>query len=124
MRRIVFVLLLALARPASADEFFAPDKLAHFGSSFAWGALADTGLFHLVDVMGPVERTAAASALGLLPGLGVEIADELSSKYSFSWGDLAADAVGSVTGAITAELFNGQFFVAASNKQIKLVARW
>jgi hypothetical protein len=123
-RSWILVLALLVATPAAADDFFAPDKLAHWGSSTAWGFIAGTATYHLADEMGPVSRTLTSTALGTLPGLGVEIGDALSKGGRFSWGDLGADAVGAFTGAIFAELVNGQFFVSASGRQIKIIARW
>ncbi|HVH05948.1 MAG TPA: hypothetical protein VNE71_08125 [Myxococcota bacterium] len=128
MRRVALgTLVLAftavLARPAAADEFFAPDKLSHFGTSAGVGVVADTVAFHYVPKMGPVGRTLAATAAGTATGLIVEIVDS-TTGHGFSAGDLAADALGAATGALSSELFNGAFFVSASNREIKIGMRW
>ncbi|WP_268741736.1 hypothetical protein [Geotalea uraniireducens] len=39
-------------------------------------------------------------------------------------GDLLADGLGAATGAIAAELINGQLWVSASGRQIRLIGRW
>ena len=112
-----------LARPAAADDFFAPDKLSHFGTSVAVGFVADTIAYHYVPKWGPVGRTLAATATGTATGLIVEIVDS-ATGHGFGAGDLAADVLGAATGALSSELFNGAFFVSASQREIKIGMRW
>jgi putative lipoprotein len=131
MKRLVLVALafLFLARPAAADGFFASDKISHFGVNVGVGFATGTLVYHYSDKMGPVGkmgplgRTLTSTAIGTVPGLIVEIVDS-ATGHGFSAGDLGADVLGALTGAISAELFNGQFFVSASDRQIKLVMRW
>lgn len=114
---------LLLAGPARADEFFAPDKIAHFGTSVGVGFAADTVAYHYAKKMGPLGRTLTATAVGTVPGLITEIVDS-TTGHGFSAGDLGADAVGALTGAVTSELFNGKFWVAASGHQITIGCKW
>ena len=52
------LLLAFLARPAAAGEdFFAADKLSHFGTSVGVGFVADTIAYHYAKDMGPGRRT-------------------------------------------------------------------
>lgn len=124
MKKLIATMLLFVATPALANDIFAPDKISHFGTSAAWGLVAGTVTYHYAESMGPVERTLTSTALGTIPGLAVEIGDEFSKGNRFGWGDLAADGTGAFAGAIAAELINGQFWVSASGKQIRLVGKW
>jgi putative lipoprotein len=117
------LILACLARPAEADDFFAPDKISHFGTSVGVGFLANTVAYHYIDGMGPVGRTLTGTAVGTATGLIVEIVDA-STGHGFSAGDLGADVLGALTGSITSELFNGRFFISASNRQVTIAMRW
>ena len=74
--------------------------------------------------MGPAERTLTSFGVALVPGIGIEIGDEFPRNYRFGWGDLAADGIGALTGAVAAELINGQLWISASGRQIRLVGKW
>lgn len=124
MKKLFVTMLLCIATPAFANGFFAADKISHFGTSAAWGLVAGTVTYHYAEEMGPVGRTLTSTALGTIPGLAVEIGDEFSKGNHFGWDDLLADGIGAFTGAIAAELINGQFWVSASGKQIRLVGKW
>ncbi len=124
MKNLIAAMLLFIATPAFANDFTAPDKISHFGTSAAWGLVAGTATYHYAENMGPVERTLTSTALGTIPGLAVEIGDEFSKNNHFGWGDLLADGVGAFTGAVVAELINGQFWISASGKQVRLVGKW
>lgn len=124
MKLIIFIILLLLVSPVYADEAFGPDKVSHFCTSAVWGGLAETALYHNVDSMGPFVRTLTATAIGTIPGLGVEIGDEFTKGNHFNWSDLLADGIGAFTGAITGELINGKFWISASGNQIKLGGKW
>lgn len=117
----ILVLTSSLLTPALAVE---PDKLAHFGGATALGLGIDTLTYHYATEMGPAKRIATSAGLAFIPGLGIEIGDEFSSSTYFSWSDLAADAAGAVFGAVAGELVNGQLWVSASGKQIRLIGRW
>lgn len=128
---VVCALGLLLVQPAAADEFFAPDKIAHFSGSAAAGFAVGTIAYHYGDKLGPVGemgrvgRTLTAAAIGIVPGLIIEIVDGATgASHGFSEKDLAADALGSLTGAVTAELFNGWFFVSVSKKKVTIGARF
>lgn len=114
------LLQLLIAAPAVAVE---PDKIAHFGGAAALGAGIDTLFYHYSDQMGIAKRAAASAGLAVVPGIGIEIGDEFSG-HGFSWSDLAADGVGAVTGAVLGELVNGQFWISASGRQIRLIGKW
>ena len=58
-----------------------------------------------------------------MPGLIVEIVDA-STGHGFSAGDLGADVVGALTGVLSSELFNGRFFISASNRKLSFAMRW
>ena len=60
----------------------------------------------------------------VFPGLAIEVGDEFAPDNEFGWSDLLADGVGAVTGTIAAELINGQLWVSASGRQIRLIGRW
>lgn len=125
MKKFVLVLALQmLAVPAFAGDFSNPDKLSHLATGALWGGVADSVVYRHSKTMGPVERTLTATGIGTIPGLVVEIGDEFSSGNRFSWSDLLADGVGALAGAFTAELINGQLWLSASGKQIRLVGTW
>jgi putative lipoprotein len=117
------LLLLQLLIATSAFAIGA-DKVAHYGGGAAAGLAIGTVVYHFAGGMGPGQRMATSAGLGLLPGLGIEIGDEFAPHNHFSTGDLAADALGSITGAVAAELINGQFWISASGRQIRLIGRW
>lgn len=116
------ILLLQLVLATSAFAIGA-DKVAHYAGGTGAGLAFGTIFYHFASGMGPGQRMATSAGLGLLPGLGIEIADEFGQSH-FSAGDLAADALGSLTGAVAAELINGQFWISASGRQIRLIGRW
>jgi hypothetical protein len=125
MKKLLLVLMLQMmAVPALAGDFSKPDKLSHAATSAVWGGVAGTAVYRYAETLGPVGRTMTATGLGTIPGLVVEIGDEFSPGTRFSWSDLLADGVGALAGAFTAELINGQFWLSASGKQIRLVGRW
>jgi putative lipoprotein len=117
----IFLLQLLLVTPAFAVGV---DKVSHFGSAGGLGLAIGTATYHLSTEMGPVQRMATSAGLAIIPGLTVEIVDEFSPRTWFSWGDLLADGLGAVSGAIAAELINGQLWVSASGRQIRLIGRW
>jgi len=123
MKKLIFLAMLLCADSALGFGF-GPDKKAHFGTSVGYGLVAGTTVYHYAEQMGPTERMLTSSGLALVPGLAVEISDEFSKEHHFSWGDLTADALGAVTGAVAAELINGQLWISASGKQIRLVGKW
>lgn len=83
---IALVAFLSWANPATAG--IAPDKVAHAEASFAYGVATGT----------VVENRFSAFALAMAPGLAKEILDSHQPGNYFSWGDLAADAVGAGLG--------------------------
>ncbi|BDV42784.1 hypothetical protein GURASL_17070 [Geotalea uraniireducens] len=120
MRKAIIVLLLLLPIPA-----FAVDRtnIPHFWTGSVLGIAADTALYHYAGQMGPGERTVTASGIALVPGVINEIVDEFTGDH-FGWDDVAADALGAVAGAFAAELVNGQLWISASGRQIRLVGKW
>ena len=121
MRKVIILALLLLATPAFGFE---AEQIAHFGSSAGYGLAIGTVVYHYAEHMGPAERTLASFGLALVPGIAWEIKDEFERNNHFGWDDVAADALGALTGAVTAELINGQFWIAASGKQIRLIGKW
>ncbi len=121
MRGVIIVVLMILAAPAFALE---PDIETHFATGAVYGFAFGTIVYHVSEQMGPVKRTLTSAGLGLAPGLAWEIKDEFEKGNHFGWDDLAADAVGALTGAIMAELINGQLWISASGRQIRLVGKW
>ncbi len=120
--KIAFILIqLLIVTQAFAVE---PDKVAHFGSSTGYGLAIGTATYHLAKKMGPFQRMALSAGLAFVPGLAIEIGDEFSPNNEFGWGDLLADGLGAVTGAVAAELINGQLWVSASGRQIRLIGHW
>ena len=83
------IALLALGSwTNSAMAEIASDKVAHAQASFAFGAVTGT----------VVENRFGAFALAMVPGISKEIRDSRQPGNFFSWGDLAADAVGAGLG--------------------------
>lgn len=118
---IIFGQLVALSQAGAVEA----DKVSHFAGGAAAGLAVDTALYHLATgVDGPATRMATATGLALIPGLIIEVVDEFSPKTSFSWTDFLADGLGAVTGAVAAELINGQLWISASGRQIRLIGRW
>jgi hypothetical protein len=124
MKLLILTLMILCAAPAYATDPLAPDKVSHFATGMVWGGLSGTVTYRYAENMGPTGRTLTATALGTVPGLVVEIGDKFSSVNYFSWGDLLADGLGALAGAVTAELVNGQLWVSASGSQVRLVGRW
>ncbi len=119
----IAILLIHLFLVSSAFALEA-DKVAHFGSSAGYGLVVGSITYHHATEMGPVPRMATSTGLALVPGIAVEIVDEFTPGNKFGWGDLLADGLGAVTGAVAAELINGQLWVSTSGKQIRLIGRW
>ena len=121
MQKLILLVMLLLATPALAID---GDHLAHFESSTAYGLAIGTVVYHYAGRMGPIERTLTSTGLALVPGVAWEIGDEFSRNNHFGWDDLAADALGALTGAVAAELINGQIWISGSGRQIRLVGKW
>ncbi|WP_243372463.1 hypothetical protein [Geotalea sp. SG265] len=123
MKQLILVVALVLA-PLNMATAITSDKMAHFLSSTAYGLAAGTGLYKLAERPGPAERIVIASSIALIPGIAVEIIDAYQPGNRFGWGDLLADGVGAVTGAVAAELINGQLWLSASGRQLRLIGKW
>ncbi len=121
MRNVIILVLLLLPTPAFATD---PSLYPHFWTGSACGMAADTIVYHYAEHMGPAERTVVSTGLGLVPGVINEMVDEWVINNHFGWDDIAADALGALSGAIAAELINGQLWISASGKQIRLVGKW
>ncbi len=124
MKKLVLALALTFMSISSSVSALEPDKVAHLWTSAAFGVAAGTATYHLADKCSPVERIAISSGIAFVPGLAVEIADSLSKHNHFDFGDLGMDAAGAIAGVVTAELFNGQFWISASGSQIRLFGTW
>jgi VanZ family protein len=121
MRKVIILALLLLATPAFATD---PSLYPHFWTGSVCGLAADTFVYHYAEHMGPVERTLVSTGAALVPGIINEIVDEFRPDNHFGWDDVAADALGALTGVVAAELINGQFWISASGRQIRLVGKW
>lgn len=121
MRKVIITALLLLAAPAFAMD---SSNVPHLWTASAMGLAADTVLYHYAEHMGPVERTAVSSGIAFVPGLINEIVDNYRHDNHFGWDDLGYDALGAVAGAFTAELINGQLWISASGRQIRLIGKW
>ena len=121
MRKVIILALLLLATPVFGFE---RDHIAHFSSSTVYGLATGTVVYHYAGQMGPVERTLTSFGIALVPGIAWEIKDEFERDNRFGWDDLLADGIGALTGSLVAELVNGQFWLAASGKQIRLIGKW
>lgn len=124
MKKLAIALFFAVMSISSSAAAIEADKLSHLWTSSLYGIAADTVTYHFADKCSPVERIAISSGIALVPGLAIEIADSLGKHNHFGWDDLGYDALGAVAGAVTSELFNGQFWISASGKQIRLVGTW
>jgi VanZ family protein len=121
---VLAVVLVLVLVPFQGVMALTADKTAHFATSAAYGLAAGTGLYKLAERPGPAARIAIASSIALLPGVAVEIIDNYQPGNRFGWGDLLADGIGAVTGAVAAELINGQLWLSASGRQIRLIGHW
>jgi len=121
MRKVIILALLLLATPALAID---ADKVSHFGTSAGYGLVIGTATYHFAEQMGPFERLLTSTGLALVPGLAWEIRDEFLKNSHFGWDDLAVDALGALTGSVAAELINGQIWISASGRQIRLIGKW
>jgi len=83
---LALVVFFSWTKLAMAE--MAPDKAAHAEASFVYGVVSST----------VVGNHFGAFALALAPGLAKEILDSHQPGNRFSWGDLAADAVGAGLG--------------------------
>jgi hypothetical protein len=120
MRTVFLLMLILVAKPSLAIE---SDKVSHFAGSSALGLVADSVAYHTATQMGPDERIAVSAGVALVPGFIIECVDEFSG-YHFSWLDLMADALGVGTGSVAGELLNGQFWISASGRQVRLIGHW
>ena len=121
MRIVIILVLLLLATPAFATD---PSLYPHYWTAAVCGIAADTVLYHYVKQMGPVERTFVSTGAALVPEIINEIIDEYRPHNHFGWDDVAAGTLGALSGSLVAELVNGQFWISASGKQIRLVGKW
>ena len=83
-------------RMQSSDSWTGTDKLKHFAVSAPFGAL---GAYLTRDTDHPIVY---GTLLGTVPGLAKEVIDGTCSTDGFSYKDLAADALGALTGAALA----------------------
>lgn len=120
MRTVFLLMLLLVAQPSFAVE---ADKVSHFAGSAALGLVADSVAYHTATQMGPRERMAVSAGVALVPGVIIECVDEFSGSH-FSWSDLLAGALGAGTGSVAGELLNGQFWISASGRQVRLIGHW
>lgn len=119
MKTLAFLLVMLAAVPALAVE---KDKASHFVGAAILGLAADTVLYHKTE-LDRQRRVVASAGLAFIPGLSIEVADEFSGTH-FSWYDLLADALGSVTGVVAGELVNGRLWLSASAHEVRLSGRW
>ncbi len=121
MKKVILLTILLSATPAFAID---GDHIAHFWSSSLYGLAADTVMYHYAENMSPATRTISSFGVAMIPGTLWEIKDEFEQDNHFGWDDLAADAMGAFSGAVAAELINGQLWVSASGRQIRLSGKW
>ena len=100
-----FCVLLALSALVAGNAVAANDKVLHFGISGVCGAGAETFL-HYETELGPWSRILTAATLGSLPGLAKEIKDSGEYGNEFGVGDMTADVLGSLTGALLSSVVN------------------
>ncbi|MBN3766484.1 hypothetical protein [Burkholderia sp. Ac-20365] len=81
-------------RMQTSDSWTGTDKLTHFAVSAPFGAL---GAYLTRDTEHPVVY---GTLIGTVPGLAKEIFDGTCSTDGFSYKDLAADALGALTGSV------------------------
>jgi putative lipoprotein len=118
---MIIVISLFISSSAFALE---PDIITHFATGAGYGFAIGTITYHVTNQMGSVARILTSSGLALVPGLAWEIKDSFEKGNHFGWDDLLADGVGAITGSIAAELINGQLWISASGRQIRLVGKW
>ncbi|ACC73010.1 hypothetical protein PPMP20_27975 [Paraburkholderia phymatum] len=80
-------------RMQTSDGWTGTDKLEHFGVSAPFGAL---GAYIARDTQHPIIY---GTLIGAVPGFAKEVIDGTCSTDGFSYKDLAADALGALTGA-------------------------
>jgi putative lipoprotein len=77
----------------TSDSWTGTDKLGHFAVSAPFGAL---GGYLMRDTAHPIVY---GTLIGTVPGLAKEVIDGTCRTDGFSYKDLAADALGALTGA-------------------------
>ena len=100
MKRYWLLSLLLLSAATCASDAFAPDKRSHF----AGGVIAGGVGAGLADRFFPKHRFIVGTLVGTLPGLAIELGDS-TNEAGFSVGDLAADFLGAMLGAVVTDKF-------------------
>ncbi len=98
MKRYWLFFLMLLSAAVSAGDAFAPDKRSHFVGGIVAGGVGAG----LADKFVPAHRFVVGTLIGTLPGLAVEIGDS-TNEAGFSVGDLAADFLGAMLGALVTD---------------------
>jgi len=121
MRKVIILAVLLFTTPSFAMD---DSNVPHFWTGAALGIAADTVAYHYAKRMDTMERILVSSGIAFVPGIINEIVDNYRHDNHFGWDDLGYDALGALTGALTSELINGQFWISASGRQISLVGKW
>lgn len=118
---IVFVIIGFICFCVSPKDLSAKkDKLKHFGVSILFGAAGESCL-HYSTKMDGSKRVIFGTMLGTLPGLLKELIDSTEEGNRFSGGDLAADILGSFSGALLSNIVNNKIHVKINlNKKRKV----
>ena len=122
---IVCVIVVLICFAVSPTHISAEgDKIKHFGISLLFGAAGESYLHYATDLEGD-KRVFFGTALGTLPGLFKELIDSTREGNRFSGGDLAADILGSFSGALLSNTVNNRIQVNVKmnkKKQIWIVS--
>ena len=121
MKTTILMISLLVAIPAFALD---SDKISHFAGTSVLSLGVDTLFYRNATEMGPAKRVGTTMGLSIIPGIAIETMDEFSRGKYFNWYDLLADGVGAAVGSVTGELVNGQFWISASGRQIRLIGHW
>lgn len=94
------------------------NSLKHYGISVLLGGAAETVIHKQYMQWDDVDKVAAATAIGTIPGLAKELTDD-----HFSTSDLAFDVAGALTGAILSNYLNNNTTIFVSKEEKEVVTR-
>ena len=112
MKKIIIFVMIGFIYFCISPKYLSAknDKLKHFGVSMLFGAAGESCLHYSTKMVGS-KRVIFGTVLGTLPGLLKELIDSTEEGNRFSSGDLAADILGSFSGALLSNIVNNKIQV-------------